>query len=176
MLTYTYTIATTLAHIWQVYETVASCISKHPEFDTIRNLDKSKFWAVVLGFEHERIHLETSAVLIRELPIDLVQRPEFFPPYHPSAYTSKFVANPEQGVHYPNNEFLEVDSGDVTLGKPRNWPTFGWDNEYGEKKVTVAPFAATKFKISNGEYLEFVRRSVLVCVCVCVCVYLYLLA
>jgi len=29
-------------------------------------------WSIVMGFEHERIHLETSSVLIRELPAYLV--------------------------------------------------------------------------------------------------------
>ncbi|XP_062920045.1 uncharacterized protein LOC134354760 isoform X2 [Mobula hypostoma] len=35
----------------------------------------SPWWAIFMGFEHERIHLETSSVLIRQLPIHLVQRP-----------------------------------------------------------------------------------------------------
>ena len=30
----------------------------------------------MMGMEHERIHIETSSVLIRQLPIDLVQKPE----------------------------------------------------------------------------------------------------
>lgn len=142
----------------KVYEVVSEVIQKHPEFDSMNKLEKSKFWAVNLGFEHERIHLETSSVLIRELPIDLVQRPEHFVPYHPSAYKTTHVADPIAGVHYPVNEFIHMDSGDVTIGKSRDWPTYGWDNEYGEKKLTVAPFSANKFKISNGEYLEFVRE------------------
>jgi hypothetical protein len=32
-------------------------------------------WALIMGFEHERIHLETSSVLMRELPAHLVTRP-----------------------------------------------------------------------------------------------------
>ena len=32
-------------------------------------------WGIVMGFEHERIHLETSSVLMRELPQHLVTRP-----------------------------------------------------------------------------------------------------
>ena len=28
-----------------------------------------------MGFEHERIHFETSTVLIRQLPLDMVKRP-----------------------------------------------------------------------------------------------------
>lgn len=35
----------------------------------------SPWWALFMGFEHERIHFETSTVLIRQYPIELVQRP-----------------------------------------------------------------------------------------------------
>jgi len=30
---------------------------------------------VFMGFEHERIHFETSSVLIRQMPIELVKKP-----------------------------------------------------------------------------------------------------
>ena len=33
---------------------------------------KSPMWIVLMGIEHERIHLETSSVLIRELPLEMV--------------------------------------------------------------------------------------------------------
>lgn len=33
-------------------------------------------WGLLMGMEHERIHLETSSVLIRQLPVDLVTKPE----------------------------------------------------------------------------------------------------
>lgn len=29
-----------------------------------------------MGMEHERIHIETSSVLIRQLPVDMVTKPE----------------------------------------------------------------------------------------------------
>ena len=32
-------------------------------------------WAVFMGMEHERIHLETSSVLIRQLPLSMVTKP-----------------------------------------------------------------------------------------------------
>jgi hypothetical protein len=37
-----------------------------------------------MGFEHERIHIETSSVLMRELPLALLRRPPQWPAYHPS--------------------------------------------------------------------------------------------
>ena len=45
---------------------------------------ESPFWIVMMGIEHERIHLETSSVLIRQLPLDLV-RPDLFGERCPTA-------------------------------------------------------------------------------------------
>jgi formylglycine-generating enzyme required for sulfatase activity len=47
----------------------------------------------------------------------------------------------------------------VKLGKDRSVPTFGWDNEYGSVKIDVESFSATKYLISNGEYLEFMNKG-----------------
>lgn len=33
------------------------------------------WWSVWMGIEHEHIHLETSSVLIRQLPVDMVEKP-----------------------------------------------------------------------------------------------------
>ena len=35
----------------------------------------SPAWMILMGIEHERIHLETSSVLIRQLDLSLVNRP-----------------------------------------------------------------------------------------------------
>lgn len=41
-------------------------IETHPSLDGPVNWD-SPGWAIFMGFEHERIHIETSSVLIREV-------------------------------------------------------------------------------------------------------------
>ncbi|OQY48681.1 MAG: hypothetical protein DRR08_28205 [Candidatus Parabeggiatoa sp. nov. 2] len=49
-----------------VYNTVKQIIETHSAFET-QNLpitQDSPAWAVFMGFEHERIHLETSSVLL----------------------------------------------------------------------------------------------------------------
>ncbi|MEQ9483646.1 MAG: hypothetical protein RIG27_15370 [Coleofasciculus sp. F4-SAH-05] len=33
-------------------------------------------WALIMGMEHNRIHFETSSMLIRQLPVDRLERPE----------------------------------------------------------------------------------------------------
>ena len=42
-------------------------------------------------FEHERIHIETSSVLMRELPVSLLRRPPQWPAYHPSVADAERV-------------------------------------------------------------------------------------
>lgn len=94
-------------------------------------------WAIPMGFEHERIHIETSSVLIRELPLDFVRKPEFWPEYHPSVQEPTSHV-PKQGTDFPANPLLEVAGSRVVLGKPADFPSFGWDNEYGVKAIEVS--------------------------------------
>jgi formylglycine-generating enzyme required for sulfatase activity len=54
---------------------------------------------------------------------------------------------------------LGVEAGDVTLGKPLDFPSFGWDNEYGSRQLHVRSFRASKFCVTNGQFLEFVKEG-----------------
>jgi len=109
----------------------------------------SPYWALLLGFEHERIHLETSSVLIHQLPFDCVLQPAGW------RTAPTFALSPASA---PSNSLVEVASPtDVVLGKPCDFPSFGWDNEYGKREVTVPPFAASRFLVSNAEFLPFVE-------------------
>ena len=70
------------------------------------------------------------------------------------------IWNPQQKKDYPENEELVCAEKTVTLGKPPTWPSFGWDNEYGDRKTKhVGIFNAQRFMVSNGEYLEFVKSG-----------------
>lgn len=137
---------------------VRQLIQTHPAFEGPITLD-SPGWALVMCFEHERIHLETSSVLMRELPAQHVRTPENWPAVllrnEPQPNT-----RPVAGVHYPaQNPMISVAAGSVRLGKPRDWPSFGWDNEYGEDKRHTAAFKASQRLISNGEFYEFVASG-----------------
>ncbi|MDO9519144.1 MAG: 5-histidylcysteine sulfoxide synthase [Pseudohongiella sp.] len=144
----------------QVYKLVHQIISTHPEFDKPIHMG-SPGWALVMCFEHERIHLETSSVLMRELPLKYLKQPEQWPPL-PLARSSqqeRFL-RPVVGLHYPaDNPMIDVQAGKVELGKPAEWPTFGWDNEYGHDSREVGAFRASKRLISNGEFYEFVSSG-----------------
>jgi 5-histidylcysteine sulfoxide synthase/putative 4-mercaptohistidine N1-methyltranferase len=104
----------------------------------------SPFWAILMGIEHARIHLETSSVLIRQLPLERL-RP------HPLWQICR-----EWG-EAPANSLLPVPAGTVRLGKDRSHPLYGWDNEFGTLEEQVEGFKASRFLVSNGEFLEFVE-------------------
>jgi len=104
------------------------------------------FYGVMMGIEHERIHLETSSVLIRQLPVDQVRRLDFWD-------ICRDFGEPAA------NELLPVPGGTVLLGKEPDHPLYGWDNEYGRREATVQDFAASKYLVSNREYLCFVEAG-----------------
>ena len=107
----------------------------------------SPFWTILMGIEHERIHFETSSVLLRQTDIDRVRPHPLFPRY-------------QRHGKAPVNELIPVPEGDVTLGaSPRDHTMYGWDNEYGIHSAHVEGFKASKYLVSNGEYLEFVEAG-----------------
>jgi len=145
----------------QVYQTVTNVITEAFQGDEkkkIRIVQDDPMWAVLMGVEHEKIHLETSSVLFRELPSHLLRTPENFVPTF-KANGSRKDKNPTEGVDFPKNELIPVQGGTVFLGKDREYPSFGWDNEYGSRKVEVPHFSASKFMVSNGEFYEFVASG-----------------
>ncbi|PKO49752.1 MAG: 5-histidylcysteine sulfoxide synthase, partial [Betaproteobacteria bacterium HGW-Betaproteobacteria-21] len=100
-------------------------------------------WAVVMGIEHERIHLETSSVLIRQHALRYVQP-------HPA-----WQACRETGAA-PDNVLVDIPAGRVRLGRERDEPIYGWDNEYGHHAAAVPAFQAARYLVSNREFLAFV--------------------
>ncbi|KAJ9513718.1 hypothetical protein QJQ45_015472 [Haematococcus lacustris] len=142
----------------KAYQIVKQLILTHPCLDKPDVGLDDPAWAVFMGPEHERIHLETSSVLIRELPLACVRKPEYWPEYHPSS-AQPSPALPAEGVDYPANDLVPVGAETVALGKPLGYPSFGWDNEYGGKQIAVQPFCASRFKVTNGEFLRFVKAG-----------------
>ena len=141
-----------------VYALVQNLIKTHPAFDAPITMD-SPAWAMAMCFEHERIHLETSSVLMRELPPQHLKTPENWPRVLLSEKPQPNTA-PVPDMHYPaENPMVSVKDKSVRLGKPRAWPSFGWDNEYGEDNRQVAAFKASQRLISNGEFYEFVSSG-----------------
>ena len=105
---------------------------------------KDPFWIIMMGIEHERIHLETSSVLIRQLPVSKVKPHADWP-------------RCESSGNAPNNQLLEVSEGEVKQGRSQPSSTYGWDNEYGTLTTNIPAFKASQYLVSNREYLAFVE-------------------
>ncbi len=104
----------------------------------------SPFWAIMMGIEHQRIHIETSSVIIRRLPIEEV-RP--LPGWDECPLSGRA----------PVNSLQPVPGGRVLLGKGKDHPLYGWDNEFGRREFEVWDYKAAKYLVSNQEYLAFVE-------------------
>ena len=101
------------------------------------------FWVILMGCEHEKIHLETSSVLMRQLPLELVKPDPDWPVCGVSGEP-------------PANELREISAGTVRLGRTPERPYYGWDNEYGLLEEPVPPFKAAAYSVTNREFKEFV--------------------
>jgi gamma-glutamyl hercynylcysteine S-oxide synthase len=101
-----------------------------------------------IAMEHRLMHAETFAYLLHALSIDQKHIPLVAP-------------LPQSAL--PIHVMLEIPGGTVTLGQPRKdlygHHPFGWDNEFESLEVSVRAFAMSKYKVTNGEYLKFVRAG-----------------
>lgn len=132
----------------RVHEVVLGAIDRAPWSHPITPDDP--LWALVMGLEHSRVHLETTSVLLRQLPLDQVQRPPDWN-YAPLGR----VASPS--TPSPLGEsWQELAGGLVTLGKSHRSPYYGWDMEYGYQTLEVAPFQVSTHLVTQGEFLAFV--------------------
>jgi len=129
----------------KVREVVDDMIATLPISSPITKEDP--FWAIWMGIEHERIHIETSSVLHRQMPLEFIKSSEDFPLY------------PVRG-DMPENTLVSFFGRDVTLGKGNSdHGLYGWDNEYGCHTYKVDDFLASKYLVSNGEFMDFVMAN-----------------
>lgn len=96
-----------------------------------------------VAIEHRLMHAETLAYLFHNLPYESKRGPA------PAGSDRESV---------PANPMIEIPAGAATLGKPRS-NGFGWDNEFERHTIEVPAFRISRFKISNGEYLDYVRAG-----------------
>lgn len=104
------------------------------------------FWAVLMGIEHDRIHLETSSVLMRQHAMKYVKPHADWQPCR-------------DGGPAPANALVDIPGGRVVLGRAFAEPIYGWDNEYGHHQAEVSAFQASRHLVSNGEFLAFVEAG-----------------
>lgn len=104
----------------------------------------SEMWVILMGIEHERIHLETSSVLHRQMPLEYIKEIKECKIY--------------EGVGLaPENTLVSIPSTEIDLGKTHDDIYYGWDNEYGKSEQNIEEFQVSKYLVSNAEFLEFVK-------------------
>ena len=97
-----------------------------------------------VAIEHRLMHVETLAYLLHGLPYSMKKSP--------------LVA--EASVTPPvMHRQMPVSGGMATLGLERASVEFGWDNEFDVHQVHVPEFTIDVYKVTNGQYLEFVRAG-----------------
>ncbi len=106
-------------------------------------LDRAE--AVYTILEHEAMHQETLLYMWHRLPYEKKRRPASY-----RVITAASQVTPEN---------IAIAGGRVHLGARPGAIPFGWDNEFGEVTVEVAPFSVARFNVSNGDFLEFVESG-----------------
>ena len=105
------------------------------------------WWIILMGIEHERIHLETSSVLIRQHQLKYVKPHTAWEPCRVTGTA-------------PANALVDIPSTVVRLGRDRSQTAFyGWDNEFGRHAASVAAFESSRYLVSNQEFLAFVEAG-----------------
>jgi formylglycine-generating enzyme required for sulfatase activity len=97
-----------------------------------------------VAVEHRLMHAETLAYILHSLAYE-------------KKCTGPSPARGEGGLVEVSAP-IEFDAGKVQLGLPAG-QGFGWDNEFDAHCVEVPAFSIAKYKVTNGEYLEFVRAG-----------------
>ena len=98
---------------------------------------------VEAAIEHRLMHAETLAYILHQLSYERKLAPPM------SAAPS---------CHPTRPGMIEIPAGTAELGLCPG-TGFGWDNEYQAHRVEVPAFAIGKYKVTNGEYLEFVSAG-----------------
>lgn len=131
-------------HAFRVIESLIDCMPLE-----LPITQQSAAWAVLMGIEHERIHIETSSVIMREMPLDDLVPPPAQGPW---------VACRDSGAS-PELEWLVMPGGSVHLGKSERDRTYGWDNEFGAEQHDVQSFEVSHRLVTNEDFLAFVEAG-----------------
>jgi len=105
-------------------------------------IKRDSFWYnVIMGIEHERVHFETSSVILRQAPLSVMQ---------PSAALlqcphGRFHKLPKSTLAQstPQNKLIQIEEGATRVGR-------------SPVHVTVPAFSASEYLCSNHEFFAFV--------------------
>jgi formylglycine-generating enzyme required for sulfatase activity len=105
-------------------------------------VDRVPTQLVHVAAEHRLMHAETFAYMMHWLPA--------------AAKAGRQDAASEGPP--ADGGMVDIPAGEATLGRPRS-DGFGWDNEFEQHTISVPAFRIGKFKVSNGDYLEFMEQG-----------------
>jgi iron(II)-dependent oxidoreductase len=97
-----------------------------------------------VAIEHRLMHAETLAYLLHNLHYRYKQTPP--------EYTL------DRSNTAPDCQWILIPAGQAQLGQP-DPDAFGWDNEFSAHTVEVPQFLITRHKVTNCDYLEFVKEG-----------------
>lgn len=103
-------------------------------------------WIILMGIEHEKIHIETSLVLHRQMPLEFINDSNYFNVL-------------ESSNNELQNEMITIPSLEIKLGVDNTHNLYSWDNEYGNYEEHVKEFQTSKYLVSNAEFMEFVKAG-----------------
>lgn len=105
-------------------------------------LDEAPEQIVQVALEHRLMHAETLAYLLHNLPYD---------------QKASRATDLKYSAERLDNPIVQIAPGPATLGQEPG--EFGWDNEFDRHLVNVPGFRVSKYKITNGQYLDFVAQG-----------------
>jgi len=128
---------------WPALEQVRRYAARiREELDAI--LDRVPEILLNTAIEHRLMHAETLVYMLHQLPLE------------------KKIRQPQADVPelcQPRPESIEIAAGITKLGLSRDDANFGWDNEYEAHTVKVPAFAIDRYKVTNGQFLDFLRAG-----------------
>jgi ergothioneine biosynthesis protein EgtB len=95
-----------------------------------------------VAIEHRLMHAETLAYMLHQLPLERKIR---------QAEAASRTFSPVV------QESIKIPAGPTTLGLKRDSGIFGWDNEFEEQTIDVPAFSMDRYKVTNGQYREFIE-------------------
>jgi formylglycine-generating enzyme required for sulfatase activity len=122
-----------------VEEVVRYCRRVREAVDAVELPEQLKHVAL----EHRLMHAETFTYILHQLPYERKLGVE--------------TAVDAGGAAFATG-MAEVPAGPARLGLAPG-EGFGWDNEFDAHVVQVPAFSIARHKVTNGEYLEFVRQG-----------------
>ena len=108
-------------------------------------LDQARaLWTIL---EHEEMHQETLGYIWHQVPYSCKRKPVGYRTETPS------TTEADEPSH------ARIPAGIATLGTDLHESAFAWDNECPVHQVHVNSFGIDTFKVTNGQFMEFVRAG-----------------